>query len=152
MNSAFCEGSTGQLFWSFRKKSLVLFPVGRSSFNVRQNFLGSPLNLAKFSLKCICFTCFTRFFARFLAILACLKSSAFPDLLACFKIQSLSQSAIIMSFVSQSAFFCLTLNFLTGQISFGLKGIYTPAGIAYIFKFRLTWSLHLLYDTGCLSY
>ena len=33
-----------------------------------------------------------------------------------------------------------------------LKGIYTPAGIAYIFKFGLTWSLHLLYDTGCLSY
>ena len=30
-----------------------------------------------------------------------------------------------------------------------LKGIYTPAGIAYIFKFGLTWSLHLLYDTGC---
>ena len=29
-----------------------------------------------------------------------------------------------------------------------LKGIYTPAGIAYIFKFGLTWSLHLLYDTG----
>ena len=33
-----------------------------------------------------------------------------------------------------------------------LKGIYTPAGIAYIFKFGLTWSLHLLYDTGSLSY
>ena len=43
--------------------------------------------------------------------------------------------------------------FLLGcSVTHLLKGIYTPAGIAYIFKFGLTWSLHLLYDTGCLSY